>query len=191
MLTLGLKHKEWDCSSSSTPEGQGGKRDHAGTKKSSVSSRCSTLPIQPVASHSSGKQKPELINHPSSPVKVEVSGDDVNQSGGESDSSSDSLEIAAGSGPKSATEDFLMCSDTDEAAIKSAHKKFWKKVQASCSNTKGYLWLEAQQKQISNSCRAVWESDYGVVKTEWELVLKEDHHSFEVNKMKDRTEQLF
>ena len=97
--------------------------------------------------------EPELINLPSSPVKVaadpddrfamealgstidcdrgsvvEISGDDANQSVEESDSSSDSLESTANSGPKSATGDCLMCSDTKEAAINSTHKKFQKKV---------------------------------------------------------------
>ena len=33
----------------------------------------------------------------------------------------------------------LMCSDTKEAAINSACKKFWKKVWASCSITKGFV----------------------------------------------------
>ena len=62
---------------------------------------------------------------------VEVSGNDANQSGDESDSSSDSLESAADSGPESATGDCLTCSDTEEVALNSAHKKLWKKVQAS------------------------------------------------------------
>ena len=120
---------------------------------------------------------------------VEVSGDDNNQSGNMS--SSDLLESAADYGPESATGDCLMCSDTKEVAINSTHKKFQKKVWTSCSITKGYLWSKAQLKQIGDSGQAVWESDYEVIKTEWELTLKEDCHSFEVNKMMDRTEQLF
>ena len=67
---------------------------------------------------------------------VEVSGDDVNQRGNESDSSSDLQESAADSGPESATRECLTCSDTKEAAINSAHKKFQKKVQASCNIAK-------------------------------------------------------
>ena len=64
---------------------------------------------------------------------VEVSGDDADQSGDQSDLSSDSQESAANSGPKSATGDCLMCSDTEEATINSTHKKFQKKVQVSCN----------------------------------------------------------
>ena len=116
-LALGLKHKEWDCTPGSTPEGQSSKRACTGTEEGNVSSGCSTLPIQLVASHSPKQLEPELINLPSSPVKaaanpddrlaveasgstvdhdrdsaVEVSRDDTNQSGDESDSSSDSQE---------------------------------------------------------------------------------------------------
>ena len=36
---------------------------------------------------------------------------------------------------------------------------------------------------MGDSHQAVWESDYEVIKTEWEIALKEDHHSFEVDKM--------
>ena len=58
---------------------------------------------------------------------VEDSGDDADQSGIESDSSSELLESAADSGPESATGDCLTCSDTEKVDINSAHKKFWKK----------------------------------------------------------------
>ena len=54
----------------------------------------------------------------------------------------------------------------------------------------GCLWSEAQLKQIGDSHQAVWESDYEVVNTEWELAFKEDCHSFEVSKMMNRTEEL-
>ena len=68
--TLGLKCKEWDCSPGSPPEGQSGKRAHSGTEEGSISSRCPSLPIHPVASHSSKPPEPELINLPSSSVKA-------------------------------------------------------------------------------------------------------------------------
>ena len=121
-LTLSLKHKKWDCSPSSTPEGQSGKRANTGTEEGCVSSGCSTLPNQLVASHSPKQLEPEFVNLPSSPVKaavdpndrlsvealgstidhdrdsvVEITEDDANQSGDESDSSSDSQESAADS----------------------------------------------------------------------------------------------
>ena len=81
-----------------------------------------------------------------------------------------------------------MCSDTKEVAINSAHKKFWKKVWTSCYIAKGCVWSEAQLKQIGDSHQTVWECVYKVIKTELEPDLKEDCHSYEVNKMIDRTE---
>ena len=152
-----LKCKEWNCSPSSTPEGQSCKRSCVGTEEGSVSYGQSTPPIQLVASHSPKQLEPKVINLPSNPVKaatslsdrlavealvstrdhdrdsvVEVSGDDANQSGDESNSSSDLLESAADSGPKTATVNCPMCSDTEEAAINSACKKLQKKAWASC-----------------------------------------------------------
>ena len=125
--TLSLKHKKWDHSPGSTPEDQSGKRAHTGKEEGNVSSGCSTLPNQPVASHSPKKSEPELVNLPSSPVKaaadpnnrlavdtsgstidhdrdfvVEVSRDDTNQSGNELDSSRPLvtlLRVASGWGP--------------------------------------------------------------------------------------------
>ena len=109
-LTLGLKCKKWDCSLGSTPEGESDERAHADTDGGSSSNGCSTSPIQPVASHSSKQLEPEVVNLPSSPVKaaadpsdsaameasgstidcdrdsvVEVSRDDADWSGNESD----------------------------------------------------------------------------------------------------------
>ena len=52
LLALSLKHKTWDHFPGSTPEGQSSKRAHAGTEEGSISSGCSTLPIQLEASHS-------------------------------------------------------------------------------------------------------------------------------------------
>ena len=83
-----------------------------------------------------------------------------------------------------------MCSDTEEAAFNSAYMKFWKKVWASCSVTKRYLWMEGQLRQIGECCHTVWRSNYEVVKTEQDLTLNEDHSSFEVNKMTVQTDQL-
>ena len=51
-------------------EGQSGKRAHAGTEEASISSGCSTPPIQLAASHSPIQPEPKPITLPSSPVKV-------------------------------------------------------------------------------------------------------------------------
>ena len=99
------------------------------------------------ASHSPNQPRPEPIN-PTSPAKanavaVEDSGctgdwdrdsvmgaseDEADQNDDEPNSETDSWESATNSSPKSATrDDCLMCSDTKDAAVKSAHKKFCKR----------------------------------------------------------------
>ena len=59
---------------------------------------------------------------------VEVSGDDADQKGNESDLISDLQESSADSGPELVTKDCLVYSDTEEEAVNSACTKFWKKV---------------------------------------------------------------
>ena len=73
-----------------------------------------------------------------------VSEDNADQDDDESDSDCDSWESATNSCSESATgDDCLTCLDTKKAIIKSAHKKFCKKVQASWSSTKQGLWKDA------------------------------------------------
>ena len=98
---------------------------------------------------------------------------------------------AAKCGPELATGDFLTYSDTMEVAINSAHKKLHRKVHASCSITKCCLWLEAQLEQIGDSHAKL----YGRVtirslRQSRSLLSRKISHSFQVNKMMDRTEQL-
>ena len=69
-VALDLKHKKWDCSPCSTPEGQSRKRACTGTKEGSISSGHSPLAIQLVASHSPEQLEPELNNLPYSPAKA-------------------------------------------------------------------------------------------------------------------------
>ena len=93
-LTLSLKHKKWDHSAGSTPDGQSGKRANAGNGEGSISSGCSTLPIQLAASLSPKQPEPDPINLPSSPVKAAVNPNDrlaVEASGSTIDHDRDSL----------------------------------------------------------------------------------------------------
>ena len=83
-----------------------------------------------------------------------------------------------------------MCSDTEEATVKSAHNTFHKTVWPSCRLTKQDLWKEAQLEKIGDSCQTVWGSDYKVVKTEQDCTLNENHSSFEMNKIMVWTDQL-
>ena len=48
----------------------------------------------------------------------------------------------------------------------------------------------AQLKQMKDSHQAIWESNHEIIWTEQEITLGEDHTSFKVNKMTDRTHQL-
>ena len=111
------------------------------------------------ASHSPGQPALELTNPPSSNadsndvVVVEDSGsmgnqdrdsimgvnkDDTVQDDDKSDSESDLHESISDSSPESAMgDDCLTRSDTEKAAVKSAHKRFHKKVRTSCSPTNG------------------------------------------------------
>ena len=74
-----------------------------------------------------------------------VSEDDTNQDDDKSNSESDSWESIIDSGPKSVTgEDCPTCSDTEDVAVKSVHKKLYKKIHASCSPAKQGLWKDAQ-----------------------------------------------
>ena len=115
---------------------------------------------------------------------------DADQGDDESDSVSDLCGITADSGPKSATRDCFTCSDTEEITIIATCKKLWKNVWAPCSIAKGCLWTEGQLRWIGDSHHTVWGSNYEVIKTEWDLTLKEDCRSFEVNQMMVRTDQL-
>ena len=167
----------------------------------------------PAASHSFDLPEPGLIDVPSSPVKgaadpddglaveamwstrdcdrdstMGISKDNANQGSDESDADSNSWECAADSSPDSASGNCLACLDTEEAAVKFAHKKFHKKVQASCSLTKWGILEKAQVGWIGDSHQTVCGSNYKVIKTEWDLTLNEDHSSFEVNKMMVQTD---
>ena len=83
-------------------------------------------------------------------VNKEVQDDD------ESDSESDLCESVSDSGPESVMgDDCLMCSDTKEEAVKSACKRFCKKVWASHSPTKQGIWKDMQLEQIRNNCNTV------------------------------------
>ena len=145
-----------------------------------------------MASCSSDQPELELLQPPSSSVKDDTDPDDglvVEASGSTKDHDRDS---AMGfseddvdwdddeSGPEStAGDDYLTCLDTEEAIVKSTHKK----VQASCSPTKQGLWRDAQLEQNGSSHQVAWGSDHEAVRTEWDLALDKDHSSFEVGGM--------
>ena len=109
------------------------------------------------------------------------------RSTGDQDSS---REDVANSDMDTASRDYVTCSYIDEVTIQTAWKKYWKRVQASCRISKGSLWTEAQLKRISDSHQAVWRHDHESIQTEWDCTLLEDCNSFEMCRMKVRTDQL-
>ena len=103
---------------------------------------------------------------------VVVSEDATDQDDDESDSETNSKESGTNSHPDSVTgDDCLTCSDTKDAAVKSAQKKFCKKVWASCSLTEQGLWKNIQLEQIGYNCKTMWGSDYEAIKMKWDLTL--------------------
>ena len=120
-----------------------------------------------------------------------VSEDDTDQGDDKSTSESHSWESITNSGPKSVTgDDCLMCSDTEDVAVKSTHRKFHRKAQASCSPAKQSLWKDDHLGQIWNNHKPVLGSDYKTIKTEWDVTLDRDSHSFEISGMTVYTNQL-
>ena len=100
-----------------------------------------------------------------------------------------SRENAAESDLESALEDCLTCSDM-EPPIRMPQRRFQKRVWASCSLTRGCLWLETQVRWIKDSHQAIWDSNQEIVRAEW-LITHEGHYtSFKVNRITTWTKQL-
>ena len=123
---------------------------------------------------------------------VGVSEDEAIHDDDESDSENGLRESITDYGPESSMgDDCLTCSDTKEAAVRSACKRFCKKVQALCSPGKQGIWKDTELEQIKNNCNIVWGSDYEVIKTKWDLTLDRDPNSLEVWEMMVCTDELF
>ena len=118
-----------------------------------------------------------------------VSEDNPDHGDDKSNSESDSWESVPDSGPQSVTgDDCPTCSDTEDTAVKTSHKRFCIEVQASCSPAKQGLWKDSQLEQIGNNCSTVWGSDYEAIKTEWDLTLDRDPSSFKVSGIRVNTD---
>ena len=75
-------------------------------------------------------------------------------------------------------------------SMRTVHKKYRKRVWASCRLSKGSLWMEAQLNRINDKHQHMWEHDHESVRTENKCALVEDHNSFEMWKTMVRTSQL-
>ena len=72
-----------------------------------------------------------------------------------------------------ASGDCLSCSDTDDASVRTAHKKYRKRMWASCKLSKSNLWTETQQKRINDSHQDIWGNDHKIIRTEVEMFSSE------------------
>ena len=113
----------------------------------------------------------------------------ANHNGASSDSDA-SRENVAYSDRDSASGDCLTCWDIDEVTIRTTHKKYRKRIQASCSLDRSSLWSEVQLKWTGDSCQALWGHDQGIIRMEWDCALEEDYNSFEMHKMTVRSDQV-
>ena len=177
-----------DCSPSGEPNDWPHKRVHAKIAEANVSSGHSTPQGDGVPPKST-LETPNKGMVASGSTGEHDSEDNTDHYGDESNQH-ESRENASNSNFKSASGNCLTCLDTEEVAVRTVWKRFWKKVWSSWSIARGCLWSEAQLKWIQDSHQAVWGSDYEIIKTEWELALMQDHTSFKVNKISVRTYQL-
>ena len=141
------------------------------------------------------RQKP--VSPPSSPTRATIDLEDKTAAGssrstGDEASSESELsrENVDDSDMDTASGDCILCSDTDEVSVQTAHRKYWKTVWAYCRPRKGSLWTEAQLKRIRDSYQDVWGHDHENIRTEQKCALVEDQNSFEMWKMKVRTDWL-
>ena len=196
--------KKWDHSSIGNLRDQHNEQTHVDSQEVEVRSNCN--------SSQGNEDTPKLVPEeptgpPSSPTKANADPDDNTvvgtlRSTRDQDSESDgnhsgapsyldaSRENMANSNTESASRDCITCLDTDEITTRTTHKKYRKRVQASCSLGKDCLWSEAHLKQIGNSHQAVWGHDHEIIRTEWDCALEKDCNSFEMWKMMVSTSQL-
>ena len=145
------QHEKLDHSPKGAPDDQPGKRAHAETTEAKASSGCSTLqggkepPGIPLEAHEKGTGANKSTKEHNNRNSIDHSGDESTQD--------ESRENAADSDLESSSGDCLTCSDMEELAIRTAQKRFWKRVKASCSIMKGCLWSKAQLRQIKDLSR--------------------------------------
>ena len=139
-------HKKWDHSSNGAPSEWLDKRTHAETAEANVSSGHSTP-------QGEGEPPPNVPNNDtvaSGSTDEHDSGDKTNHCSDKS-TQNELSENVVNSDLESASGNCLTCLDTEEVAVRTAWKRFWKKVWASCSIARGCLWSKAKLNQIKDS----------------------------------------
>ena len=140
-----------------------------------------------------GGQEPASLPSPSSAIIGPVGGTMAGSPKSTEDLASSSSELSRGdvddSDMDTVSGDCLSCSDTDDASVHTTHKKYRKRVQASCKLSKSNIWMETQQKRINNSHQDIWGNDHKINRTEQKHALAEDHTSFKMQIMTTRTDQ--
>ena len=196
--------KKWDCSPSGSFGNHHGKRTHVHSPEAEVRSEHSSawsggnMPkMVPETRPSTEEWGWEPANPPSSPTRATADPDDgtaaasswstEDQPSSDSDSSRENL---ADSNLDTASGDYIMCSDTDEVSIQTAHKQYQRRVRTSCKLSKGNIWTEAQLKRINDSHQDMLGHNHDIIRLEQKHSLVEDCNSFEIQKMMVRTDKL-
>ena len=89
-----------------------------------------------------------------------------------------------------ASGDCLSCLNTDEISVSMVHKKYRKRVRASCKLHKGVDWMDTQMKSIWGGHQDVWGHDHKIIRAKQKCALADDHTSFEMRWMATRIDQL-
>ena len=76
--------------------------------------------------------------------------------------------------------DCLSCSDTDEVSVRVAHKKYRKRVRASCKLSKAMDWMDTQTKRIKGGHQNVCGHDHKIIRAKQKHALVDDHTSFKM-----------
>ena len=108
--------------------------------------------------------------------------------GGQTSSGSD-LGVVDSDG-NTASGDCVSCSDTNGASVRTSHKKYHKRVHASCKSGKGSDCTEAQLKRINDSWQDVWGHVLAIIRSEQTHALEEDQESFKMQKTAVQMDQL-
>ena len=77
-----------------------------------------------------------------------------------------------------ASEDCLSCLDTNKVSVRTACKKYRKRVRVSCKLSKGMDW----KKRVEGGCQDMWGHDHKIIRAKWKCVLADNHTSFKPSK---------
>ena len=172
-LSTTSSQEKWDHCPTGSPDFPQAKRTQVFSPKVEAGSEHSStlgynhMPyLTPETRTGFGQQRQESSSPSSSPIGGLANPDDEAVTGS-SKSTGDQTSLDSGlsrgnladSYLDTASDNCLSCSNTDEVSIRSAHKKYRKRVRASYKLSKGIDWTDTQMKRIEDSCQEVWGHD--------------------------------